>query len=274
MPSRFVFDEPHYRALDHARIEFLRNLLPEWKRELQLNSALDVGCGVGHFAALLQQLGFEVKAFEGRAENAEEAEHRVNGLKVYIGEAEEIGSFGIGSFDLVLALGLLYHLENPFRVIRHLRDITAKLLVIESMCVNDPNPVLCLRDEGHGEDQGLRYVAFYPSEACLAKMLYSAGFPFVYRFLKLPDHPDFSAKLRKHRVRTMLAASAAPLTEAYLAKMVEPTTPADPWISTVGKTWNQMVRLSRFALKPWPEKMAVLRRRGRWASVDRRGVKF
>lgn len=261
MPSEFVFDLPHYRALDHARIEFLRGLLPQWKSDLQLESALDVGCGVGHFSALLHELGFDVTAFEGRPENAEEAESRVAGLKVHVGEAEEIASFGIAPCDLVLALGLLYHLENPFRVIRQLRTVTRKLLVIESMCMEEPNPVLYLRDEGQGEDQGLRYVAFYPSETCLAKMLYRAGFPFVYRFLKLPSHPDFSASLRKHRVRTMLAASTEPLNAAYLAEMAEPATSADPWISTAGKTWNQVARLGRFALKPWPEKLATLRRR-------------
>jgi len=261
LPSPLVFDQPHYRALDHARIEFLRHLLPEWKCDLQLNSALDVGCGVGHFSALLHQFGFDVNAFEGRAENAEEARSRVAGLNVYVGEAEEIASFGIGPCDLVLALGLLYHLENPFRVIRQLRNVTGKLLVIESMCMDDPNPVLFLRDEGHGEDQGLRYVAFYPSEACLAKMLYRAGFPFVYRFLKLPAHPDFAASLRKHRVRTMLAASTEPLNVPYLATMAEAATSADPWISTVGRTWNYVVRLGRFALKPWSEKVATLRRR-------------
>lgn len=261
MPSAFVFDQPHYRALDHARIEFLRNLLPQWKSDLQLHSALDVGCGVGHFAALLHERGFEVSAVEGRAENAEEARSRVAGLKVYVGEAEEMASIGMSTCDLVLALGLLYHLENPFRVIRQLRNITAKLLVVESMCMNDPNPVLYLRDEGQGEDQGLRYVAFYPSETCLAKMLYRAGFPFVYRFLKLPAHPDFSSKLGKHRVRTMLAASAEPLHATYLAQMAEPATPEDPWINAVGRTWNQVARLGRFALKPWSEKMATLRRR-------------
>jgi len=261
LPSEFVFDLPHYRALDQARIEFLRGLLPQWKSDLQLTSALDVGCGVGHFAALLHELGFDVTAVEGRAENAEEARSRVAGLKVYVGEAEEIASVGIGSSDLVLALGLLYHLENPFRVVRQLRSVTRKLLVVESMCMDDPNPVLYLRDEGHGEDQGLRYVAFYPTEACLAKMLYRAGFPFVYRFLKLPAHPDFSASWRKHRVRTMLAASTEPLKVPYLAEMAEPATSEDPWISTVGGTWDKVARLGRFALKPWPEKMAALRRR-------------
>lgn len=261
MAKGFVFDRPHYRALDHARIEFLRNLLPEWKRELQLNSALDVGCGVGHFSAMLHQFGFEVNAFEGRAENAEEARCRVTGLKVHVGEVEDISTFGIGSFDLVLALGLLYHLENPFRVIRQLRAMTRQLLVVESMCVDDPNPVLCLRDEGHDEDQGLRYVAFYPSEACLTKMLYRAGFPFVYRFLKLPNHPDFSGRIGKRRVRTMLAASTQALSTAYWAQTTEPATVADPWISALGRTWNQVVRLGRFALKPWPEKIATLRRR-------------
>jgi hypothetical protein len=121
--------------------------------------------------------------------------------------------------------------------------------------------VLCLRDEEHGEDQGLTHVAFYPSEACLAKMLYSAGFPLVYRFLKLPDHPDFAARFGKHRVRTMLAASTQPLKELYLAQIKEPVTPADPWVSTFGKTWNRIARLGRFAVKPWPEKIATLRRR-------------
>jgi SAM-dependent methyltransferase len=257
----FVFDEPHARAFVEARVTFLREMLPRWKAELDLHTALDVGCGVGYFAALLHDLCLDVTAVEGRAETADEARHRVPGLKVQVGDVEEISSFGFASFDFVLALGLLYHLENPFRVIRQLRNLTRKLLVIESMCARDSRPILCLRDEEHGEDQSLGYVAFYPSEMCLVKMLYCAGFPFVYRFRKLPDHPDFSARLGKHRVRTMLAASMQPLPELYFAQAKEPATVSDPWISTFGRTCCQLVRLGRFAVKPWSEKIATLRRR-------------
>src|ERR1700730_17014721 len=239
LPNEFVFDRPHYRALDQAKMEFLRTMLSQWKSELGLQSALDVGCGLGHFAELLHGFGFEVTALEGRPENAEETRQRVPELSVHVRDVEEISAMGHGSFDLIFCFGLLYHLENPFRVIRQLRNVTGKLLVIESMCINDSRPVLCLRDEEHGEDQGLTHVAFYPSEACLAKMLYCAGFPLVYRFLKLPDHPDFAARFEKHRVRTRLAASTQPLKELYLAQIKEPVTPADPWVSTFGKTWNR-----------------------------------
>lgn len=261
MPSEWVFDFPHYCALDAARMEFLRPLLSEWKAELGLHSALDVACGVGRFAALLHEFGFEATAVEGRPENAKEARRRVPEVNIQVGEAEEISALGLGSFDLILCLGLLYHLENPLRVIRQLRSMTGKLLVIESMCLDDPLPVLQLRDEGGGEDQGLRHIAFYPSEACLAKMLYGAGFPFVYRFLNRPDHPDFSAHRGRLRVRAMLAAAAQPMAGSYLAPVDEPATLADPWLSPLGRTWRQIARLARFAVKPWPEKMATVRRR-------------
>jgi len=261
LPSACVFDQPHARAFERARVELLREMLPQWKDDLELRSALDVGCGVGYFAALLREFGFEVTAVEGRPENAEEARCRVPGLQVRVGDVEEMSSLGVGSFDLVLSLGLLYHLENPFRAIRQLRSVTRKLLIVESMCINESRPVLYLRDEEHGEDQGLRYVAFYPSEACLAKMLYCAGFPFVYRFLKLPDHADFSATIRKLRVRTMLAASTQQLAGSRLAQIEEPATLSDPWMSTAGRTWHQIARLGRFAVKPWSEKIAAVRRR-------------
>jgi len=45
-----------------------------------------------------------------------------------------------------------------------------------------------LLDEGSSKDQGLDFVAFYPTEECLVKMLYRSGFPFVYLFQRLPEH--------------------------------------------------------------------------------------
>ena len=39
----------------------------------------------------------------------------------------------LGEFDLVLCFGLLYHLENPMRTIRHLRALTGQGLLLESM---------------------------------------------------------------------------------------------------------------------------------------------
>jgi SAM-dependent methyltransferase len=256
-----VFDLPHYRALDEARTILLQEILPEWKREWGFQTALDAGCGVGHFSGLMRDLGFEVVAFDGRQDNSEEAGRRFPGIRFQVADIEDPAVQSLGSFDLVLCMGLLYHLENPFRCIRNLRGLTGKLLLIESMCMDDSSPVLHLRDEGPTEDQGLRHVAFYPSESCLAKMLYRVGFSTVWRLARLPAHADFHASRARHRVRTMLAASSSLLESRFLLRIPEPVNIPDPWTTGWARAMQPVHRLGHFMAKPWPDKLAALRRR-------------
>ncbi len=74
---------------------------------------------------------------------------------------------------------MLYHLEDPLLAIRHLRALTEKCLLLESMCVPDEKPSMLLREEPREDDQSLTDVAYYPSEDSLIKMLYRAGFAFA-----------------------------------------------------------------------------------------------
>src|SRR6266700_5002405 len=190
-PER-IFDRPHYRALDQARIMLLRKCLGEWKNQLGLGTAWDIGCGVGNFSTLLMELGFQTRALEGREDNAAEARKRNPGLHVNVADVEDPAIAEWGPSDLVLCFGLMYHLENPFRAIRSLHRLTGKLIIVESVCTGDEHPTLLLCQEETSEDQGLQNIAFYPSETCLIKMLYCSGFANVYRFVSLPDHKDFS----------------------------------------------------------------------------------
>ncbi len=261
MQEARVFDLPHYRALDEARTILLQEILSEWKRQWGFQTALDAGCGVGHFSGLLRDLGFDVVAFDGRQDNAEEATRRFPGIRIHVADIEDQAVRSLGSFDLVLCMGLLYHLENPFCCIRNLRELTGKLLLTESMCMNDSSPVLYLREEGPTEDQSLRHVAFYPSEACLAKMLYRAGFSTVWRLAQLPAHADFHASRARRRVRTMLAASSSPLESRFLFRIPEPVSIPDPWTTGWARAMQPLHRLGDFIAKPWLEKLATVRRR-------------
>jgi SAM-dependent methyltransferase len=236
-----VFDLPRYRHLDEARITFLRPVLDKLKREMQLRTALDVGCGLGTFAVVLKDLGFQVLAVDGRQENIEEAQRRHQGIDFKMGDVEDSMTANLGSFDLVLCLGLLYHLESPLRAIRNLQHATGTAMLIESMCIDEAKPTMLLREEGPSEDQGLRHIAFYPSEACLAKMLYVAGFSFVYRFIQLPDHPHFQASSR--RVRTLLAASktSLPLSQNQLQLLPNPIEQIDPWATPWARFRGQLI---------------------------------
>jgi hypothetical protein len=164
----------------------------------------------------------------------------------------------MGTFDLVLCFGLLYHLENPLRAVRNLHSLTDKVLLIESMCAPGAGPCLQLLDEYQNEDQGLNYIAFYPTESCLVKMLYRSGFRFVYGFVKLPDHSLYRASRQRRRERTMLVASKERLTAEGLELLPEPTRPWDMWSVPLGPLRSVLYRAA-----------ALLRRRLR-QSLPRR----
>lgn len=255
MAQERVFDMPHYRALNTAKIAVLREAVEQWKKQFELKTAWDVGCGVGLYSALLLELGFETRALDGRAHNVEEASRRVPGLNVSVADVEDPAVGDLGSADLVFCLGLLYHLENPFRAIGNLAQITGKMIVIESMCTWDELPILYLREESPFEDQGLRHIAFYPSESCLVKMLYRSGFAHVYRFLHLPDSADFRAAKDQGKQRTMLVASRMEASSQLLAPVREQPAQYDPW-KIAGVDGGQGGRGAGQGLrKPWVKRL-------------------
>jgi len=92
-------------------------------------------------------------------------------------EVPDITVDSVGKFDVVLCLGILYHMENPFLIIRNLGKVTKKLLVLETH--TDANFV-----------QNIPLMVFYPGSelnndvsnwwgpniCCLFNMLKLAGF--------------------------------------------------------------------------------------------------
>ncbi len=260
MSATRVFDHKHYEELNRSRSEVVSRLLAELKSPLNLHTAVDVGCGLGYFSALLQSLGLEVTAADGRRENAEEAARRVPNVHFHTINAEDATLRSLGTFDLVFCFGLLYHLENPFLTIRHLHAMTKSLLLVEGLIYPGDEPIMGLVDETPFEDQGLRNYAFYPTEACLVKMLYRAGYPHVHRFTAPPDHPEYHDTPSARKNRTALAASLRPLASAFLAEIPEPPSAAKPWIEERAAEEDAISKLRRFAGKPLSQKVESIRR--------------
>ena len=215
--------------LNVARGDFLRELVLHLKPALQLQTALDVGCGFGYLSAVLRDTGLKVTAFDGRPENVEEARKRVPDVLFSVGDIESPEVRQLGKFDLVVCFGLLYHLENPFQAVRNLHHLTEGVIVLESMCLPGNAPSMLLLDEGPTPDQGLQHVGFYPSEPCITKMCFRAGFPYLYRSSAPPKHTHFRSSLWTSRQRTVLLASRTSLESALLIPMGDVGNPADPW---------------------------------------------
>lgn len=229
MSSSWVFDQSHYDALNTARGETVARLLPDLKQRLNLKTALDLGCGLGHYADILHKLGLDVLAVDGRAENVQEASRRFPHLRFQVADAQDPALSELGKFDLVFCFGLLYHLENPFRVVRSIAALTSRVAIIEGIVYPSPEPAMVLMDENMGADQGLNFMAFYPSEPCLIKMLRRSGLAHCYNPERMPAHPEYHKSSNGFRRRTVLAATKESIESPLLTAWDEPSPEFSPW---------------------------------------------
>lgn len=99
---------------------------------------LDVGCNAGFFTMELQRrFGFrKAVGIDPRPRNIRKAQFvqrhlQVPGVDFRIGDVLAEG-FTSEPFDVVLFLGVLYHLDDPLLALRALRQITTERLLIET----------------------------------------------------------------------------------------------------------------------------------------------
>ncbi|MBI4353365.1 MAG: methyltransferase domain-containing protein [Candidatus Omnitrophica bacterium] len=222
MGKETIFDR--YGAITEGRKVFLDSLVPELVESCGLKTALDVGCGVGAFSKSLAGYGLGVAALDARAENIAEAKTRHPEILFSRADVESADVLKFPPADFVLCFGLLYHLENPFRAVRHLAALTNKIMVVESMTIPYALPFAMLYEEPRQEDQSLDYIAFVLSESCLVKMLYRAGFMAVYLPEKLPNHGHFKESSKERKMRSVLVASKIKIKKEVLRLVPEPGT--------------------------------------------------
>ena len=207
-----LFDQDYYLAINEARWEMAKPVIAQIKTTISLDTCLDVGCGPGWFTDKLVNLGLKVQGIDGREELIAIANQRVSTADFRQLDVESKTAMStLQPADLVFCFGLIYHTENPFRVIRNVVSLTQKILFIESMVIPVDEPISWLVTEGNNETQGLTYHAMIPSSNCLIKMLQIAGIPYIYQYQGNINHVDFQETPQKYRRRQVFVASHIPL---------------------------------------------------------------
>lgn len=133
-------------------------------------TALDLACSEGYFGQRLLEWGAQrVVGIDIRAQNVRRAElvrdHfgvDPTHLSFQRGDVFELDPETLGDFDVVLLLGLIYHVEDPVGVVRLARRLTRSLCVVESQLTRQDAPIM------HG--QGVPDVLF-PADASFAAEL-------------------------------------------------------------------------------------------------------
>ncbi|MDN5924396.1 MAG: class I SAM-dependent methyltransferase [Xanthomonadales bacterium] len=131
-------------ALDsvHAtRLAMLDSVLDaRFGPDLNRCSAVDLACHQGYFATKLAQRGAEVLAIDARAEHIADAGlirdalHLPN-LALKQADVHSLSAPSLGQFDVVLMLGLIYHLENPVGALRLAHALTRNVCLVETQIV-------------------------------------------------------------------------------------------------------------------------------------------
>lgn len=141
-------------------------------------------------ATLPGKLGFDV-AHQLISSNAEHV----------VGDLMTVDLTTLGNFDVVLFLGVLYHLENPIEALRRVRQITGGLAVILTQAIDIPSVpdrAVCeyLPSSELGHDPTNWWA---PNDKALHGMCYSAGFSRVETVGTIPlgDWSDTSVSIRR-----------------------------------------------------------------------------
>jgi len=97
----------------------------------------DLGCLEGGFSLALAQRGMNMLGIEARRKNLEKAqllkEHfETTNLEFLCDDVKNFSRERFGMFDIVLALGILYHLDQPVAWLRQIAEATSGVLVVES----------------------------------------------------------------------------------------------------------------------------------------------
>lgn len=111
--------------------------------------ALDIACHEGWFAHRLLEWGAErVVAVDIREINVRRAtlvrDHLgvpADRLEIRQADVYDLRAADLGRFDVVLALGVVYHLENPIGALRVVRSLTDGLCVVESQLTRQEAPI-------------------------------------------------------------------------------------------------------------------------------------
>jgi tRNA (mo5U34)-methyltransferase len=189
-------------------------------------TALDLASHQGWFALKMAQAGFaSVQGIDARESHVSDSTliadiYGLDQLSFRQGDIHSLDPAQEGQFDVVLMLGLLYHLEDPVGALRACRAMCRNLCLIETQIVPGMNGyvdygsyqyvrplkgsfgIIDETEETHGPEASITGICLVPSLDALLWILRKVGFSDV-TVLEPPE--DAYEQLRYHK-RVMVAA--------------------------------------------------------------------
>jgi hypothetical protein len=189
-------------------------------------SALDLASHQGWFAVKMAQSGFgRVQGIDARRAHVDDSSliadiYGLQGLSFEQGDIHALDPQVLGQFDVVLMMGLLYHLENPVGALRTCRALCRKLCLIETQIVPGMTGwvdyggyqyvrplkgsfgIIDETGDTHGPEASITGICLVPSLEALTWILEKVGFSQV----SVLEPPADAYEQLLHHKRVMVAA--------------------------------------------------------------------
>ena len=146
---------------------------------------LDLGCGEGVYAIEAGLRGAQVEALDARTERMDEGRavaerHGLKNVRFRHEDARKVTRATHGEFDVVLLLGLLYHLDAPSAVLKSLYELCTNLLVIDTLVTLAPDA----ESYGYKGQRVREHEDDDPADVRRSRVLKSVDNTFSFRFAK------------------------------------------------------------------------------------------
>jgi tRNA (mo5U34)-methyltransferase len=203
---------PDHRLGDFPTVKW-KQIAPYIAEDLSGASVLDIGCNAGYYSFELARRGAHVTAIDVDPHYLRQAHWAARhfGLQRNI-EFRHASVYSLArgpeTFDVVLFLGVLYHLRHPLLALDILRDVTNRQLVVQTLTMPGETVASTPANVDLFDRERLRQpdwpcMAFIerelandptnwwaPNHACVEAMLRSAGFTITAR----PGHEIYVAE--------------------------------------------------------------------------------
>ena len=150
-----VFKEGHINRHRQRRAYFMQPLIDLFGGSLKGKRVLDLGCNAGYWSLAAIAAGCEfVLGIEGRRMHVDQAHfvfdvHGIDRERFHFieGNVFEVDFRDHGTFDVVLFLGLLYHVSKPVVLMEKIAEVNTDVLVIDTGLTKMPGSFLEIRHE-------------------------------------------------------------------------------------------------------------------------------
>ena len=176
-----LIDDPHRHARRFRHC--MPYLLRAWNGSLKGKRVLDIACNSGYWSIQCALLGAEVVGFDARPELIAQADLiksivGVSNVKFIVLDIKDMCPETLGgTFDIVLNMGILFHVSDPLSVLQQSTAMSRKQILLDTIVFPSKNPLIKLHWEEPQDTWTTNRagIVTYPSKRAIDMMLVHCG---------------------------------------------------------------------------------------------------